>query len=528
MEDVEGISGGWSLVIFFIFVSITLFITWWAARYSKDKKGFYTAGGGITPLQNGLAIAGDFMSAASFLGIVALVFSSGFDGLLYSVGFLVGWPIVLVLIAGKLRNLGRFSFADVTSYRLDQKRVRLLSAISGLCVVTFYLIAQMVGAGQLINLMFGLHYSVALVIVGVLMIIYVAFGGMTATTWVQIVKAVLLLFGATVMAFLVLFSFNFDIAKYYNAATSVHPKGEAILRPGGLVSDTVDSVSLGLALMFGTCGLPHILLRFFTVKDERAANNSVVYATGFIGYFYMLTFILGFGAIAFLYLDNTGAYLRDGMVIGGKNVVALHLAHYLGGDLMLGFISAVAFATILAVVAGLSISGANNIAHDIYNSVIKGGKADPATELKISKISTFSIGIFAILLGIAFEKQNVAYMVGLAFAIAASVNFPILLYSIYWRGLTTNGAFYGGWAGLLTVVLLMILSPSIWVETLGFDKAIFPYKNPALFSMSVSFVLIYLVSKFDKSARAEVDKSGFDEQYYRAVTGSGASKSLDH
>ncbi|ELR5013021.1 cation acetate symporter [Campylobacter upsaliensis] len=516
-----------AITMFLLFVLATLFITYYSNKKSQSKSGFYTAGGNITGMQNGMAIAGDFMSAASFLGITALVFTNGFDGLIYSIGFLVGWPIILFLIAEKFRNLGKFTFADITAYRLEAKPIRTISAISALSVIVFYLIAQMVGAGQLIQLLFGLPYSFAVILVGILMICYVTFGGMHATTWVQIIKAILLLSGATFMAIMILYLTKFDLKYYFDLAISHHPKGESIMKPGTFLPDTISALSLGLALMFGTAGLPHILMRFFTVKDAKEARKSVFYATGFIGYFYILTFIIGFGAIALL-LSNPEFINADGSFKGASNMIAVTLAELLGGDIFLGFISAVAFATILAVVAGLAISGAGAISHDLYVNVLKNGKVDHKSEMKITKFATIGIGIFAILLSIVFENQNVAFTVGLAFAIAASVNFPILLLCIYWKNLTTKGAFWGGLIGLIVVLALVILSPSIWVKSFGFSEAIFPYDHPAFFSMPLSFLLIYLISKFDRSKRAQKDKEGFETQDFRAQSGVGISEAVAH
>lgn len=516
-----------AITMFLLFVLATLFITYYSNKKSQSKSGFYTAGGNITGMQNGMAIAGDFMSAASFLGITALVFTNGFDGLIYSIGFLVGWPIILFLIAEKFRNLGKFTFADITAYRLEAKSIRTISAISALSVIVFYLIAQMVGAGQLIQLLFGLPYTFAVILVGILMICYVTFGGMHATTWVQIIKAILLLSGATFMAIMILYLTKFDLKYYFDLAISHHPKGESIMKPGAFLPDTISALSLGLALMFGTAGLPHILMRFFTVKDAKEARKSVFYATGFIGYFYILTFIIGFGAIALL-LSNPEFINADGSFKGASNMIAVTLAELLGGDIFLGFISAVAFATILAVVAGLAISGAGAISHDLYVNVLKNGKVEHKNEMKITKFATIGIGIFAILLGIVFENQNVAFTVGLAFAIAASVNFPILLLCIYWKNLTTKGAFWGGLIGLIIVLALVILSPSIWVKSFGFSEAIFPYDHPALFSMPLSFLLIYLISKFDRSKRAKKDREGFEAQDFRAQSGVGISEVVAH
>jgi cation/acetate symporter len=521
--------------MFFLFVVGTLFITYRAAASTKSAADFYAAGGGITGFQNGLAIAGDYMSAASFLGISGLVFASGFDGLIYSIGFLVGWPIVLFLIAERLRNLGKFTFADVASFRLDQTQIRILSATGTLVVVAFYLIAQMVGAGKLIQLLFGLDYLYAVVIVGALMIVYVAFGGMKATTWVQIIKACLLLAGATFMALAVLWRFGFNPEAMFAEAVRTHPKGDAIMAPGGFVADPVSTISLGLALMFGTAGLPHILMRFFTVSDAKAARKSVFYATGFIAYFYILTFIIGFGAITFLMTDPayyvngaSGTFNKITGLLGGTNMAAIHLADAVGGSFFLGFISAVAFATILAVVAGLTLSGASAVSHDLYAEVIARGRTNEKKEVNISKASAVVIGIVAIILGYIFENQNVAFMVGLAFAVAASCNFPVLLMSTMWKGCTTTGAMVGGFLGLFSAVAMVVLSKAVWVQTLGNKAAIFPYDNPALFSMTIAFVGIWAVSKLDSSARAKSELASYDAQYVRSETGIGAASAHIH
>ena len=516
-----------AVVMFIIFISITLGITYWAAKKTRSASDFYTAGGNISGLQNGLAIAGDYMSAASFLGISGLVFASGFDGLIYSIGFLVGWPVILFLLAERLRNLGKYTFTDAVSFRLQPVPIRSLAACGTLAVVILYLIAQMVGAGKLIQILFGLPYSVAVFIVGLLMICYVTFGGMLATTWVQTIKAILLLFGATFLALAVLNQFEFSFNALFTEAISNHRLGEAIMSPGGLISDPVSAISLGLALMFGTAGLPHILMRFFTVKDAKQARNSVFFATSFIGYFYILTFVIGFGAIVML--TNNPSFLDGaGNILGGNNMAAVHLSKAVGGDVFLGFISAVAFATILAVVSGLTLAGASAISHDLYASLFCHGKAQEKREVMVSRISTIMLGIVAILLGITFEKQNVAYMVGLAFAIAASVNFPILFFSMYWSRLTTRGAFIGGAAGLLTAILCVLFGPIVWVDILGNTKAIFPYKYPALFSMSIAFITIIIISYLDKSPQAKEEEAAFDDQFVRAQTGLGAEGATQH
>lgn len=515
-----------AIVMFCIFVALTLGITYWAARRTQSTSDFYTAGGGITGLQNGLAIAGDYMSAASFLGISAMVYTSGYDGLIYSIGFLVGWPIILFMIAERLRNLGKFTFADVASYRLSQTPVRMFAATGTLVVVCLYLIAQMVGAGKLIELLFGIDYIYAVISVGVLMVMYVLFGGMLATTWVQIIKAVILLGGASFMAFMVMYLSGFSFETLFQKATQVHAKGAEIMKPGSLLSNPIDAISLGMALMFGTAGLPHILMRFFTVSNAKEARKSVFFATGFIGYFYILTFIIGFGAI--MLLTNNPEFMDGKGLRGGGNMAAIHLANAVGGNLFLGFISAVAFATILAVVAGLALSGASAVSHDLYASVIKKGKANEKDELRVSKLTTLALGVIAILLGIVFEKQNIAFMVGLAFSIAASANFPVLFLSMFWKGLTTRGAVIGGYIGLISAVTLIVVGPTVWVDVFKNPVALFPYKNPAIFSMTLAFFFTWLFSITDRSAQAQLEKDRFDAQFVRSMTGIGASGASKH
>ena len=526
------------------FVVFTLFITKWAAAKTKSAADFYTGGGGITGFQNGLAIAGDYMSAASFLGISAAVMASGFDGLIYSIGFLVGWPVITFLMAERLRNLGKFTFADVAAFRFKQTPVRIFAASGTLVVVAFYLIAQMVGAGQLIKLLFGLEYWIAVVIVGSLMMIYVLFGGMTATTWVQIIKACLLLGGASFMALSVLWHFGFSPEAMFAGAVKIKTDlalkdgktaeaaaviGQSIMGPGNFVKDPISAISFGMALMFGTAGLPHILMRFFTVPSAKEARKSVMWATGWIGYFYLLTFIIGFGAITFV-LTNPEFLDAKGALKGGGNMAAIHLANAVGGNVFLGFISAVAFATILAVVAGLTLSGASAVSHDIYATVIKKGQADSVSELKVSRITTLALGALAVVLGIVFEKQNIAFMVSLAFAIAASANFPVLFMSVLWKDCTTKGAVIGGFLGLISSVALTVVSPSVWEATLGNPKgsALFPYTSPALFSMSIGFLGIWIFSLLDKSEQARKDRAGFLAQQVRSETGIGASGASGH
>jgi cation/acetate symporter len=562
----------WTAIIMFgAFVIATLGITKWAAAKTKSAADFYTAGGGITGFQNGLAIAGDYMSAASFLGISAAVMASGYDGLIYSIGFLVGWPVITFLMAERLRNLGKFTFADVAGYRFQQTPIRAFAASGTLVVVAFYLIAQMVGAGSLIKLLFGLDYWIAVVLVGALMMVYVLFGGMTATTWVQIIKAIMLLAGVTFMAFMVLAQFGFSpealfargvevkaalagtakdaaiAAATASAAIAATPEaaaaasaaldkanaidpakvGMSIMGPGGFIKDPISAISFGMALMFGTAGLPHILMRFFTVPDAKEARKSVFWATTWIGYFYVLIFIIGFGAIT---LVITNPELNAQLKAGGANMAAVLVAKAVGGDVFFGFISAVAFATILAVVAGLTLSGASAVSHDLYATVFKKGNADSASELRVSRITTLALGVIAVVLGIAFEKQNIAFMVALAFAIAASANFPVLFMSVLWKDCTTKGAVIGGFLGLISSVALTVVSPSVWEAALGNPKgsAWFPYASPALFSMTIGFVGIWLFSILDNSEQAKKERAAFAAQQVRSETGFGASGASGH
>ncbi|WP_101047243.1 cation acetate symporter [Macromonas nakdongensis] len=537
-----------AIVMFGAFVAGTLYITKWAAAKTKSAADFYTGGGGITGFQNGLAIAGDYMSAASFLGISAAVMANGYDGLIYSIGFLVGWPVITFLMAERLRNLGKFTFADVAGYRFQQTPIRAFAASGTLVVVAFYLIAQMVGAGQLIKLLFGLDYMYAVIIVGALMMIYVLFGGMTATTWVQIIKAVLLLSGVTFMAIMVLSEFGFSpealFAKGVEVKTAIAANagktpeeaaaaGLSIMGPGGFIKDPISAISFGMALMFGTAGLPHILMRFFTVPDAKEARKSVFWATTWIGYFYVLIFIIGFGAITLVLTNPEYADTAKGIIHGGAgtaNMAAVLVAKAVGGNVFYGFISAVAFATILAVVAGLTLSGASAVSHDLYATVIKKGKADSASELKVSRMTTLALGVIAVVLGIAFEKQNIAFMVSLAFAIAASANFPVLFLSMLWKGCTTKGAVIGGFLGLASSVALTIVSPSVWEATLGNPKgsAWFPYSSPALFSMTIGFVGVWLFSILDSSKQAQAEREAFITQKVRSETGLGAAGASGH
>jgi len=557
-----------AIICFLLFVASTLAITYWAAKKTKTASQFYAAGGGITGIQNGLALAGDYMSAASFLGIAGLVSTKGYDGLIYSVGWLVGWPIVMFLISEPLRNLGKFTFSDVVAFRLKQRPIKTAAAIGSLVTVLFYLTAQMVGAGTLIKLMFNLPYESALIIVGGLMICYVLFGGMLATTWVQIIKACLLLGGATILVLLTLGKVDFSYPKLFQLAAEKY--GAGFLEPGGLISNPLDAFSLGLALMFGTAGLPHILMRFFTVPDAQTARKSVFYATGFIGYFYILTVTIGFGAAVLVGKDFIMSIDKGG------NMAALTLAEFNGGSLFLGFLAAVAFATILAVVAGLTLAGASALSHDLYVGVFRNGKANEKEEMKVAKTATVALGIAAVLLGMLFKGVNVAFMVGLAFAVASSANFPALLMSIVWKRFTTAGAVASIYTGMILAVVLIVLSPTVYEDIMqpaekkvvttatdlvtklekeikapgvtpadltakqaelvkakadvdvakkGMKPAPFKMKNPGVFSMGFAFLIGILVSLMKREKEAE---EMFEDEKVRTYLGIGAEGASSH
>lgn len=507
-----------AILMFFVFVALTLAITWWAALRTHTRADFYAAGKNIGGLQNGLAIAGDFMSAATFLGISALVYSAGMDGMLFVLGGTLGWAVILLLVAERLRNLGKYTFSDVVVYRLERGSVRTMSAVGALAVAIPYLLAQMVGAGALIQILFGVPYPLAVVSVGVLMTLYVTFGGMIATTWVQTIKAVLLLTGGTIMGFGVMSLMHFDFGSLITAAVNTHPQGQAIMAPGVMFNDTITIISIGLAFVFGTAGLPHVLMRFFTVPDARQARRSVAYAIGFIGYFQSLIFVIGLGAI--VYVSKNPEFLAaDGNLIGGSNMAAVHLSKVIGGDLFLGFISAVAFATILAVVSGLTLSAAAAVSHDLYANVFRHGNSDEKVELRISRITTLAIGLSTMALSILLEGENVAVLALIALAIAASVNFPVLFLSMYWSRFTTRGALAGGYAGLAISLLLVMLGPTVWVSLLGFERPIFPYAYPTLFAMLANFILAWWFSITDKSHRAFAEVESFDAQWIQSEIG---------
>ena len=502
-----------SILFFGIFVFFTLMVTYWAAKKTKTAAEYYAAGRSVTGFQNGMALSGDYMSAASFLGIAGMVSLNGYDGMIYATGWLVGWPALMFLIAEPLRNLGKFTFSDVVAFRLKNKPIRIAGAIGSILVVLAYTIAQMVGSGSLIKLMFGIPYEVAEIIVGCVMLCYVLFGGMLATTWVQIIKACLLLFGVTLLLLLGLSKFGFNPGEVYGAVQNLPLIGEKMLKPGGLVTSPIDAISLGLALMLGLLGLPHILMRFFTVPDAKEARKSVAYATTFIGYFYCIIPVVGFMAAILVGRDMITKIDKGG------NMAALLLAELLGGTPFMGFIAAVAFATILAVVAGLTLSAASAMSHDIFVSVFRKGHASEAEQVKVARISVVIFGIVAIGLGILFKGQNVAFMVGLAFAIAASGNFPALFMSIIWKKFTTAGAVASILIGSLSATLFIILSPTVWVDLFHYQKAIFPLKNPAIISMTLSFVCGIIASYMFPDKEAE---QKFEDEKLRTYLGIGA------
>ncbi len=501
---------GIGIVFFVLVVLVSLAITYWSARRTKTADEFYRAGGKITGFQNGLAIAGDFMSAATLLGITGLVYMTGFDTIIYILAPLVGMSVIVFLIAEPFRELGRFTITDVVSFRLREQPIRIFSAIASLFVVVLYLVAQLVGAGALIQLLFGLPYIAAVFIIGFLMMIYVVFGGMTATTWVQITKAVILIFALTFMAGAVLARFDFNLTGMYRQVADAHPLGVSVFEPGGLLKDPISTLSLALALVFGFVGLPHVLMRLYTVPNAHEARRSVVYSAGIFGYVNVLIFfIIAFGAYALL-ADKPEYRDAAGGLLGGSNMVAMHLAEEIGGEAFLGFMAAVAFATILAVVAGLTIAGASAISHDLYAGAIKKGEVSEQAEVHVSKIATVGVSVFAMALAVLFEKQNIAFIASLVFAISASTTFPLLILALYWRGLTTRGAVIGGSLGLVVAVSLIVLGPAVWVGILGAGKPIFPYAYPGIVSIPISFAAIILISLLDKSEDAKISKEKFD------------------
>ena len=512
--------------MFLLFVAFTLYVTWWASKSTKTSSTFYNAGGQITGAQNGLAIAGDFMSAASFLGITGLMYVGGFDGLILSLGAFGAWPVFMFLFAKRVRNLGNFTFIDVISQRLDRDPIRLVTAFSTILIVIMYLIAQMVGAGTLIQLLFGLPYEWALLLVSVLVLAYVAFGGMLATTWVQIIKAGLLLTGVTLISALLLADSGFSFSNLLGKATANHPSGEGILRAGSIFDDPVQILTIQVSMLFGTVGLPHILMRLFTVPNMNQAKLSAYYASLFIGYFYIALLVLGFGSIAYV-AGNPEFFNDQGKLIGGSNMAAIHVATAMGGDILTGFMSAVCFATILAVVAGLTLSGAAAISHDVYAEVLKKGKPDPKTELRLTRVSVLLIGFAAVSLGIAFQHENIAFIATIPMVVSASVTFPILFLSLFWKDFTTKGALYGAGVGLVSSIVLIVLGPQVWVSVLGNVEALFPYDYPALFTMPASVLVMVVISLQDRSERGGIDRENYDRLLVRSEYGPSVTEALD-
>ncbi|KAA9012702.1 solute symporter family protein [Niallia endozanthoxylica] len=497
---------GVGLLLFVLIVGLTLVITYWAAKRTKTASEFYTAGGGLTGWQNGLAIAGDYLSAASFLGIAGAIALNGFDGFFYSIGYLVAYLVVLYIVAEPLRNLGKYTIADMITARFNQKKVRAVAALSTITIVIFYMIAQLVGAGALIQLLLGIDYWVAVLLVGVMMTTYVLFGGMTATSWVQITKAVLLMIGTVVISFLVLAKFNFNIFTMFSEMKTLTPLGEDYLNPGVKYKVPLDTISMMAALVLGTAGLPHILMRFFTVKDAKTARSSVVTATWVVGIFYILTIFLGFGAAAFVGSTDIIAANAAG------NMAAPLLAKALGGDFLMSFVSAVAFATILAVVAGLVLSGASAFAHDIYGQIIKKGQITEKQQMLAARYASISVSVLSIILALFAQKMNVAFLVSLAFCVAASANLPVILFTIYWKKFNTAGAVTGMLTGLITALVLVAISPNVLNPVAGaailVGDPIFPLTNPAIVSIPAGFIGAYIgtvvANRHDEKKYAEV------------------------
>jgi cation/acetate symporter len=497
-------------LIFAAFVALTLAITYWSNRHSVGTQGFYAAGGAISAGQNGLAIAGDYLSAASFLGAIAVFYSVGIDGLLYAVGAVAGWPIAMFLVGERLRNLGRYTFSDALAYRLADKPMRILAAASTLSLCACYLIAQMVGAGSLVQVLFNIPYAYAVALIGTLMMVYVIFGGMVATTWIQVVKASLLMMTAFGMVLLVLHRFGPSPDALMGAALAAQQDPARFLRPGRLVSDPLSTISLGIAFALGPAGLPHVLMRFFTVKDARTARRSLAYATSIIALFQLMVIVLGYAA---------AALAGPPPLSGGANMAAIHLAGALGGETLLGIAAAVTFATILAVVSGLMLAGASAVSHDLYKHVWKRGQVDEAAEIRISRLATLVLGAGVIGLSILCQHENIGFLATLPLAIAASVNFPTLVLAMHWRGLTTRGAFAGGLTGLVSSIALIVLSKKVWVDILGHAHGLFPYEYPTVFSLSAALSVAFVVSVTDKSARGWSERRAFAAQFIQSERG---------
>lgn len=501
-------------ISFFVgIVGLTLVITWWASKKTSSASDFYTAGGGLTGWQNGLAIAGDYLSAASFLGIAGAVALFGFDGFFFSIGYLVAYLVVLYIVAEPLRNLGKFTLADMITARFNTSKVRGTAALSTITIVLFYMIAQLVGAGALIKLLLGIDYWIAVLLVGFMMTIYVLFGGMTATSWVQIVKACLLMLGTVIISFLVLKEFGFSISQMFTQMTTETDHGQAYLNPGLRYTEGLDTISMMIALVFGTAGLPHILMRFFTVKDAKTARSSVIWATWIVGIFYVLTIFLGFGAAAFVGAEAIIAENPAG------NMAAPLLAEALGGDILMSFVSAVAFATILAVVAGLVLSGASALSHDIYGEIIKKGKMTDREQVLAARIGSITISVLSIVLALGAQTLNVAFLVSLAFCIAGSANLPVIIYTIYWKRFNSTGAIAAMLTGLISALVLVAVSPNIWSPIEGkaifVGEPLFMLSNPALISVPLGFIAGIVGTLLSK----ESDDKKYREVNVKANTG---------
>ncbi|AGK54253.1 solute symporter family protein [Bacillus sp. 1NLA3E] len=503
-----------AFILFLIIVGLTLVITYFASKRTKTTSDFYTADSSLTGWQNGMAIAGDYMSAASFLGIAGMIALTGFDGFFYSIGFLVAYLVVLYVVAEPLRNLGKYTLADMIAARFNDKKIRGVAALNTMTISIFYMIAQLVGAGGLIKLLLGIDYVYAVLIVGTLMTVYVVFGGMTATSWVQIVKAVLLMVGTFIISMIVFSKFDFNVMKMFTAMKSATPLAGTFLNPGNKFTNPLDTISLNLALVLGTAGLPHILIRFFTVKDSITARKSVVYATWIIGIFYVMTIFLGFGAAAFVGYDNIVAANAAG------NMAAPLLAKALGGDFLFAFISAVAFATILAVVAGLVLTAASAFAHDFYSHIVRRGQATEKEQIVAARWASIGVAVLSIILALFAQKMNVAFLVALAFAVAASANLPIILFTIFWKRFNTTGAITGMLVGLITSLVLVAISPNVWSPEAGVaifvGKPLISLTNPGIISIPVGFIAA-IVGTLLSSKKADVKK--FDEILVKANTG---------
>lgn len=510
-----------SVIMFLIIVGVTLYITYWASKRTRTANEFYTAGGGLKGWQNGLAISGDYLSAASFLGIAGSIALTGYDGFYFSIGYLVAYLVVLYIVAEPLRNLGKYTIADMITARFNTAKVRGAAAVSTIVIVLFYMIAQLVGAGALIQLLFGIDYWLAVIIVGIMMTIYVLFGGMTATSWVQIIKAVLLMVGTIIISFLVLLKFDFSIGEMFTKMTTATDSGEAFLNPGLKYTNGIDTISMLIALVLGTAGLPHILMRFFTVRDAQTARKSVVWATWIVGLFYLLTIFLGFGAAAFVGKER----IVEANAAG--NMAAPLLAQELGGNILFSFVSAVAFATILAVVAGLVLSGASAISHDIYGQIIKKGQISEKQQVKAARLGALIISVISILLALGAQSLNVAFLVSLAFCIAASSNLPVIIYTIYWKRFNTVGAITAIFFGLVSALILVAVSPNVWNpdgNAIFVGTPLVSLTNPAIISVPLGFIGGWIGTLLSK----EQDVKKYKEVEVRAQTGISVSDVSNH